>query len=83
MSKPVNLEVAIKVETFKGELLSGRIQMPGDSNIYKFLNQPQPFFLLKTDLGRTLLVNKQYVVKIEPVDPRAMTEKPTETESTE
>ncbi len=69
--KPTMTEIVVRVDLVKGDALNGRVQVPADQGLYKFFNQPAHFFVLKTDLGRSLLINKLHVIKIEPQENRS------------
>lgn len=70
MQKKQLNEVLVQIEYFNGNTQWGRIQIPADMGISKYFNQPTQFFILRTDMGRSLLINKNQILKIEPQEAR-------------
>ena len=71
MSTPKQInERLVQIECIDGKTLTGRLQLPTDSTLTKYLNQNVTFLVIKTDLGRTLIVNKQHILRLEPQEQR-------------
>ncbi len=72
MAKTHVQEVLVQIQFTNLEILWGRVQIPADMGIISYFNQPAQFFVLGTDLGRSLLINKHQIIKIEPQEARSI-----------
>ena len=71
MTKKLTNEYVVRLDFINGDSMFGKVQVPEELSIVSYLNQSTPFFVLKTSLGRSLLINKQHVIKIEPQETRS------------